>query len=190
MKPPRHGGSGGPTPETTRSCLVMRARCCATASIPTPQDASCPLGTLVGTRSRFAAGSLLQASRGANLPVPPCRAVSAPRPCLSPAPRRPARPLRQRTIRPLRPAGAEHAADRTEQPARRPGHHPGLPGPIQGAGRRTAASCPSRTRATLRACRGWHAASSQLRPRRRTMPGSGPAAPAHRPTGPGIAPAR
>ncbi len=55
---------------------------------------------------------------------------------------------------------------------------------ITGAGRRTVACYLPRRPGPRRACRGWRAASSRLRPGRRTVPGSAPAAPAHRPTAP------
>jgi hypothetical protein len=70
----------------------------------------------------------------------------------------------------------------------RHGRQPALVSP--GAGRRTAACCPARMPGPPRACRGWRAASSRLRPRRRTAPSSGRAAPAHRPTAPGTPPGR
>ena len=60
----------------------------------------------------------------------------------------------------------------------------------RGAGRRTGACCPPRRPGPPCACRGWRAASSRPRPGRRTAPGSGPAAPARRPTAPGTPPGR
>jgi hypothetical protein len=60
----------------------------------------------------------------------------------------------------------------------------------QGVGRRNAPCCPSRMPGPHRACRGWRAASSRLRRRRRTMPGSGAVALARRPTARGTPPGR
>jgi hypothetical protein len=59
-----------------------------------------------------------------------------------------------------------------------------------GDGRRTGASCRSRTMAGRHACRDWRAASSRLRPGRRTVSGSGSVALAHRPTARGTPPGR
>lgn len=60
----------------------------------------------------------------------------------------------------------------------------------RGAGRRTSVCCPAGMPGSPRACRGWRGAPSRSRPRRRTAPSSGPAAPVHRPTAPGTPPGR